>query len=78
MSTSVILLDQNFNANDVDILVFEPSVLFPQFGGKKMLCSQIYMYTQKMQNFSEFSRNLEVKILRSSPRKTLGFKHKLK
>ena len=34
VSTSIILLDQKFNANDVDILVFEPSVLFPrQFGG---------------------------------------------
>ena len=33
MSTSIILLDQNFNANYVDIMVFEPfcliSVLFP-------------------------------------------------
>ena len=29
MSTSIILLHQNFNANDVDIMVFEPSVLFP-------------------------------------------------
>ena len=29
MSTSIILLDQNFSANDVDIMVFEPSVLFP-------------------------------------------------
>ena len=29
MSTSIILLDQNFNANDVDIMAFEPSVLFP-------------------------------------------------
>ena len=29
MSTSIILLDQSFNANDVDIMVFEPSVLFP-------------------------------------------------
>ena len=28
MSTSNILLDQNVNANDVDIMVFEPSVLF--------------------------------------------------
>ena len=26
-STSIILLDQNFNVNDVDIIVFEPSVL---------------------------------------------------
>ena len=36
MSTSIIILDQNFNANYVDIMVFEPSVLFPsppQFGG---------------------------------------------
>ena len=34
MSTSINLLDQNFNANYVDIMVFEPSVLFPpaQFG----------------------------------------------
>ena len=31
MATSIIVLDQNFNANDVDIMVFEPSVLFPQF-----------------------------------------------
>ena len=29
MSTPIILLDQTFNANDVDIMVFEPSVLFP-------------------------------------------------
>ena len=29
MSTSIILLDQTFNAPDVDIMVFEPSVLFP-------------------------------------------------
>ena len=27
MSTSIIILDQNFNANSVDIMVFEPSVL---------------------------------------------------
>ena len=27
MSTSITLLDQNSNANDVDIMVFEPSVL---------------------------------------------------
>ena len=35
-STSIILLDQNLNANDVDIMVFEPSVLSPpppQLGG---------------------------------------------
>ena len=29
MSTSIILLDQKFNANGVDIMVFEPSLLFP-------------------------------------------------
>ena len=29
MSTSTILLDQNSNANNVDIMVFEPSLLFP-------------------------------------------------
>ena len=37
MSTSIILLNQNFNANDVDIMVFEPSVLLPpppQFGAE--------------------------------------------
>ena len=28
MSTSTILLDQNVRANNVDITVFEPSVLF--------------------------------------------------
>ena len=37
MSTSIILLDQNSNANDVDSVVFEPCVLFPSpqffFGG---------------------------------------------
>ena len=31
MSTSISLLDENFNANDVDIRVFEPCVLFPPF-----------------------------------------------
>ena len=37
MSTSIILLDQNFNTNDVDIMVFEPSVFLPpsQFGGNR-------------------------------------------
>ena len=41
MLTSIILLDQDFNANDVDIMVFEPSVVFPKpnppqffFGGE--------------------------------------------
>ena len=29
MSISIILLDQTSNANDVDIMVFGPSVLFP-------------------------------------------------
>ena len=29
MSTSIIIFDQNFNANYVDIMVSEPSVLFP-------------------------------------------------
>ena len=28
MSTSIISLDQNFNANDVDIMVFEPSCFY--------------------------------------------------
>ena len=28
MSTSIILLNQNLNENDVDIMVFEPCVLF--------------------------------------------------
>ena len=35
MLTSIILLGQNVNVNDVDIMVFEPSVLSPpppQFG----------------------------------------------
>ena len=32
MSTSIILLDQNSNANDVDIMVFEPCVLFSPCG----------------------------------------------
>ena len=29
MSTSIALLDQNSNANNVDIMVFELSLLFP-------------------------------------------------
>ena len=32
MSTSIILLEQNFNANDVEILVFKPCVSFPLCG----------------------------------------------
>ena len=30
MSTSIILLHQNFNANDVDIMVFDSCVLSPR------------------------------------------------
>ena len=35
MSTSINLLDQDSNVNDVDMMVFEPSLLFPlpQLGG---------------------------------------------
>ena len=33
MSTSIVLLDQNFNANDVDIMVFETYPLFPPAAG---------------------------------------------
>ena len=43
MSTSIILLDQNFNANDVDIMEFEPCVLFPPaavWGGELIKCSR--------------------------------------
>ena len=44
MSTSNILLDQNFNANGVDIMEFDPSVLFPppQFGGGYMTVPYVY------------------------------------
>ena len=35
MSTSIILLDQNFNANDVEIMVFEPFVLSAAAWGEK-------------------------------------------
>ena len=38
MSTSNISLEQNFNTNDIDIMVFEPCFLFPtygRFGNKK-------------------------------------------
>ena len=47
MSTSLILLEQTFNANDVDIMVFEPSVLSPRrsLGGIddmiRLFCSPI-------------------------------------
>ena len=44
MSTSIILLDQNSNANDVDIMVFEASLLFPRGrwgGGQKLPRPQI-------------------------------------
>ena len=37
MSTSVILLDQHSNANDVDIMEFEPCVLFPFINIQKLL-----------------------------------------
>ena len=40
MSISIIIFYQNFNANYVDIMVFEPSVLFPPpqffFGGGEL------------------------------------------
>ena len=38
MSTSIISLHQNFNANDVDIVVFEPCLLFhPRAGIRHMV-----------------------------------------
>ena len=43
MSTSIIRLDQNFNANYVDTMVFEPSVLFPPaavWGGELNIWSE--------------------------------------
>ena len=51
MSTSIILLDQNFNAN-VNIMVFEPSVVSPppQLGGGKRIDDMVrktYFYTAK-------------------------------
>ena len=47
MSTSIIILDQNFNANDVDIMVFEPSVLFPpaQFGGGGLIDDMVLKFS---------------------------------
>ena len=49
MSTSLILLDQNFNANDVDIMVFEPCVLFPlgPLGGIRQMVQLGNMITHK-------------------------------
>ena len=46
MSTSNILLDRNFNGIDVDIMVFEPSVLYPppQLGGGKMTWSENFVF----------------------------------
>ena len=39
MSTSIILLDQNFKANDADIMEFEPCVSFPPAaaGGRRKM-----------------------------------------
>ena len=49
---SIILLDQNVSANDVDTMAFEPSVLSPpaQFGGERwhgpvLLVNKIYYYS---------------------------------
>ena len=45
MSKSVILLDQNSNANDVGIMVFVPCVLFPPYrvwgGGEDDMVPQL-------------------------------------
>ena len=42
MSASIILLDQNFNANDVDIMVFQPCILFSPWGGLNPLSNIWY------------------------------------
>ena len=51
MSTSFIILDQNFNANYVDIMVFEPSVLFPPRrnlgGGGKLNSWSLNYFSQR-------------------------------
>ena len=50
MSTSIILLDQTFNANDVDTMVVEPCFLFPPaavWGGVDgMVRSVLNVYSQ--------------------------------
>ena len=50
MSTSIILLDQNFNAN-VNIMVIEPSVVSPPaaVGGERIddMVRKTYFYTAK-------------------------------
>ena len=53
MSTSIILSDQNSSANDVDIMVFEPSVLFPppQFGGIDDMVQILIHFTEKTKKF---------------------------
>ena len=63
MSTSIILLDQNFSANDVDIMVFEPSVLFPphrrSLGGIDDMVQILIHFTEKTK---KFWRNKKVQI----------------
>ena len=46
MSTSIILLDQNFDANDVDITVFQHSILFSPaavWGGGEQMTWSLYL-----------------------------------
>ena len=57
MSTSIILLDQTFSANDVDIMVFEPSALFhPRRslgGGIDDMVHELHFFPQKIQECLE-------------------------
>ena len=52
MSTSINVLDQTFNANYVDIMVFEPSVLFPPAavggGGIEHMVQKVVFYFCQM------------------------------
>ena len=80
MSTSIILLDQDFNANDVDIMVFEPSVLFPPvavWGGiddmVQISCRLFrkYMYQDTILNFNNLKQAHTDSIYITSKKKTI-------
>ena len=67
MSTSIISLDQNFNANDVDIMVFESCALFSpsSLGGIEHMVPRPEFKNDKVQEWQELTLNKYSKISRA-------------
>ena len=71
MSASIILLDRNFSANDADIMVFEPCVLFSpcgRFWGKLNTWSTVPLTDVPPKNYRSFVKIEDLEQFRKAGR----------